>query len=119
MRLAQQLLLRALSGRFWRTPYTTPLVRWRTELHDRFMLPFFVQLDFDDVIEEMQRAGFGLQPVWFAPHFEFRFPLAGQLSSRAIQLTLRQALEPWHVLGGEGSAGGTSRFVDSSVQRLH
>jgi uncharacterized protein (DUF2126 family) len=118
MSLAQQLLLRGLIARFWREPYRTPLARWGTELHDRFMLPYFVQLDFDDVLEEMRSAGHAFQPDWFAPHFEFRFPLAGELASQAIHLTLRQALEPWHVLGEEGSAGGTTRFVDSSVERL-
>jgi uncharacterized protein (DUF2126 family) len=118
MSLAQQLLLRALIARFWRTPYTTPLVRWGTELHDRFMLPYFVELDFDDVIEELARAGYPMQAAWFAPHVEFRFPHAGQLVSHGIHLRLRQALEPWHVLGEEGSAGGATRYVDSSVERL-
>ncbi len=118
MSVAQQLLLRALIVRFWREPYVARLTRWRTELHDRFMLPFFVALDFEDVIEELRRAGYPVSTEWFAPHFEFRFPPAGELSSRAIHLTLRQALEPWHVLGEEQSAGGTARFVDSSVERL-
>ena len=118
MSVAQQLLLRALIARFWREPYTTGLTRWGTELHDRFMLPYFVALDFDDVIEELRRAGYDVSSDWFAPHFEFRFPLAGELSARAIQLTLRQALEPWHVLGEEGASGGTTRFVDSSLERM-
>jgi uncharacterized protein (DUF2126 family) len=82
------------------------------------MLPYFIALDFDDVIEELRRAGYPVSTEWFAPHFEFRFPLAGELSSHAIHLTLRQALEPWHVLGEEQVAGGTARFVDSSVERL-
>ena len=118
MSVAQQLLLRALIARFWREPYTADLTRWGTELHDRFMLPYFVALDFDDVIEEVRRAGYEVSSDWFAPHFEFRFPLAGELSARAIQLTLRQALEPWHVLGEEGASGGTARFVDSSLERM-
>ncbi len=118
MSLAQQLLLRGLIARFWRAPYTHHLTRWGTELHDRFMLPHFVGLDFEDVLEEMRDHGHPFDSIWFAPHFEFRFPLAGEMAVRGITVTLRQALEPWHVLGEEGTAGGTVRYVDSSVERL-
>ena len=118
MSLAQQLLLRAFIARFWREPYTTPLVRWGTELHDRFMMPYFVWLDFEDIVDEMSRAGYPIDVAWFHPHFEFRFPIAGETAMRGVKLTLRQALEPWHVLGEENSSGGTARYVDSSVERL-
>jgi uncharacterized protein (DUF2126 family) len=119
MSLTQQLLLRALVARFWRTPYAPErLVRWGTELHDRFMLPYFVAQDFADVIAEQQAAGHALDADWFAPHFEFRFPRLGDLAVRGIEIELRQALEPWHVMGEEATAGGTARYVDSSVERL-
>jgi len=118
MSLVQQLLLRALVARFSREPFTTPLVRWGTELHDRFMLPYFVWLDFEDVMRELQSDGQALDSEWFAPHFEFRFPPLGQLAADGLTLSLRQALEPWHVLGEEGTANGTARFVDSSLERL-
>jgi len=118
MSLAQQLLLRSLVARFWQTPYTQRLTRWGTELHDRFMLSTFVQMDFDDVLAETCAAGFALDPAWFAPHFEFRFPLVGELQTAGIALAVRHALEPWHVMGEEGAAGGTVRYVDSSVERL-
>jgi uncharacterized protein (DUF2126 family)/transglutaminase-like putative cysteine protease len=119
MSLTQQLLLRAMVARFWRKPYAPEkLVRWGTELHDRFLLPYFVAQDFSDVIADMQREGFAFDAEWFAPHFEFRFPKFGEIESRGMQLELRQALEPWHVMGEEGSAGGAVRYVDSSVERL-
>ncbi|MFC5499469.1 DUF2126 domain-containing protein [Caenimonas terrae] len=118
MSIAQQLLLRALVARFWREPYRAPATRWGTELHDRFLLPTFVQMDFHDVLEEMRRTGYAFDDAWFAPHFEFRFPLVGAVQTMGMELTLRNALEPWHVMGEEGSTGGTVRYVDSSLERI-
>jgi uncharacterized protein (DUF2126 family)/transglutaminase-like putative cysteine protease len=119
MSLTQQLLLRAMIARFWDEPYVpTRLTRWGTELHDRFMLPFYVEQDFRDVIDEMQVAGFPIKAEWFAPHFEFRFPKYGDFAVKGMAFELRHALEPWHVMGEEGAAGGAVRYVDSSVERV-
>ena len=118
MSIVQQLLLRALVARFWDAPYSAPVTRWGTELHDRFMLPHWIHKDFDDVLTELGDAGFHFDPSWFAPHFEFRFPVVGQVQIDGAVLTLRNALEPWHVMGEESGAGGTARYVDSSLERI-
>jgi uncharacterized protein (DUF2126 family)/transglutaminase-like putative cysteine protease len=118
MSLTQHLLLRSLIARFWNQPYRQNLVRWRTEVHDRFMLPHFVRQDLGDVIGELNERGYPIQTEWFAPHFEFRFPFYGTIEHRGIQLELRQAIEPWNVLGEDPGPGGTVRYVDSSVERM-
>jgi uncharacterized protein (DUF2126 family) len=118
MSLTQQLLLRSLVARFWERPYEQKLVHWETALHDRFLLPHFVWQDFEDVIDELRASRFPLEAHWFAPHFEFRFPFIGDFVQRGVRVELRQAIEPWNVLGEEPGGGGTVRYVDSSVERL-
>jgi len=118
MSLTQHLLLRSLIAAFWQRPYREQLVRWRTEIHDRFLLPHFVRQDVEDIVGDLNAAGYPFQMEWLAPHFEFRFPLYGTIEHRGLELELRQAIEPWHVLGEEHGAGGTVRYVDSSVERL-
>ncbi len=118
MSAAQMLLMRSAIAAFWERPYERSLVRWGTRLHDEFLLPHYNQADFCGALEELGAYGFPLENEWFAPHLEFRFPKLGEVAVRDIQLELRHALEPWHVLGEEQSLGGTARYVDSSAERL-
>ena len=118
MSLCQVLLLRCLVARFWRAPYKGKLIPWGTALHDRWMLPHFVSQDICDVARDLQRAGYIFEERWFDPFIEFRFPRYGTVVYEGIELELRQAIEPWHVLGEEMSTGGMARYVDSSVERL-
>ncbi len=118
MSLLQILLLRALVSRFWARPYREKLVHWGTRLHDEFMLPHFVAQDMRDVVSDLAGAGYAFRLEWFAPFLEFRFPRYGTVSYEGTEIELRQAIEPWHVLGEQVAQTGTSRFVDSSVERL-
>jgi uncharacterized protein (DUF2126 family)/transglutaminase-like putative cysteine protease len=118
MSLAQQLLVRALVAWFWRAPFEEKPIRWGTRLHDLFPLPYYVEKDFAAVIDDLRRAGYVIDEAWFAPHFEFRFPVYGRVCYDGVEVELRQAIEPWYVLGEEPGAGGTARYVDSSVERM-
>ena len=118
MALVQALLVRALVARFWDEPYAHPLTRWGTGLHDRFLLPWYVEGDIADVVDDLSRHGFAFEPEWLAPFLEFRFPLIGEVDVDGVSLELRAAIEPWSVLGEEVGSAGTSRGVDSSVERL-
>ena len=118
MSVTQQLLIRALVARFWKTPYEAPLVEWGTALHDRFMLPYYIWQDMREVIRDLNVAGYPLKDEWFAPHFEFRFPFIGETTQQDVHVELRSAIEPWYVLGEQPAAGATVRYVDSSVERM-
>jgi uncharacterized protein (DUF2126 family) len=118
MSLTQQLLVRALIAWFWKQPYQARPIHWGTRLHDQFMLPFFIARDLGEVMEDLNRAGYAFEIDWFAPHFEFRYPVFGRALHAGVTIEVRQATEPWYVLGEEGTPGGTARYVDSSVERV-
>lgn len=118
MSLTQQLLVRALVATFWQQPYREPLIHWRTIIHDRFMLPHYLWTDMSSIVEYLRAAGLDFDVNWFGAHLEFRCPLIGTFESCGVHVELRQAVEPWYVLGEEPGGGGTTRYVDSSVERL-
>jgi uncharacterized protein (DUF2126 family)/transglutaminase-like putative cysteine protease len=118
MSLMQMLLVRTLVSLFWHKPYKHKLVRWGTQLYDKFLIEHYVRDDIRDVVEFLQNEGYGFEVDWFDPFFEFRFPLYGMDIIAGVQCELRAGIEPWHVLGEESSSQGTARYVDSSLERV-
>lgn len=118
MNLLQALLIRAAIATFWQSPYVNKLVRFGNQLHDRYLLPHYVWQDFGEVLHFFKTAGYTFDLDWFKPFYHFRFPKYGAVQVGSLSLELRMALEPWPVMGDELSIGGTSRSVDSSVERL-
>nr|MDA3961276.1 transglutaminase family protein [Planctomycetota bacterium] len=118
MASAQHLLVRALVAGFWNKPRTEPLARWGTALHDKWLLPRYLDLDMQEVCRDLQAQGLPVQAEWFTPHSDFRMPLLGSFERDGVEIELRQAIEPWHVLGEEARAGGQARYVDSSCERV-
>ncbi|MFN9911240.1 MAG: transglutaminase family protein, partial [Pirellulaceae bacterium] len=91
IRLATQMLIRNLIDHFWRQPYREPPIRWGTQLHDRFMLPHFLEEDLRQVIRTLQAAGWPWEMNWFEPHLEFRFPRMGRVFYDDVSIELRHA----------------------------
>lgn len=144
--LVQGLLVRSLVAMFWEAPLIAPLVRWGTALHEDFLLPQGAIRDIGEVVADLRAHGIAFEQTWLDSFTEFRFPRIGMTRISAsgagastrpenadeggwtgfgagaggasIELELRQAIEPWHVLGEEATAGGTARYVDSSVERV-
>jgi uncharacterized protein (DUF2126 family)/transglutaminase-like putative cysteine protease len=118
MMSAQAELVRTLVAVLAREPYARPLVRWGSALHDRFLLPTFLWRDMEDVLAFLARAEHPLPSEVYRAFLELRCPVAGRLEAGEVLLEVRNALEPWPVLGEEPAGGGTSRYVDSSVERI-
>ncbi|RLV47928.1 transglutaminase family protein [Nocardioides mangrovicus] len=118
MGLLQALLVRSLVAMFWEQPYRAPLVRWGTALHEDFLLPQGCLRDVGQVVADLRAHGIDFEESWLDPFTEFRFPRIGLAQAGEVELELRHAIEPWHVLGEEAAAGGTARYVDSSVERI-
>lgn len=118
MALVQALLVRSLVAMFWERPLTAPLVRWGTALHEDFLLPQGAIADIGAVVADLRAHGIAFEESWLAPFTEFRFPRIGATTVAGVELELRQAIEPWHVLGEEATGAGTARYVDSSVERI-
>jgi uncharacterized protein (DUF2126 family)/transglutaminase-like putative cysteine protease len=115
---AQVVLVRALLASFAKAPITTPVVHWGAELHDRFLLPHWLWADFERVLAHIRQHNIAIPAAAYKPFIELRCPVIGQLHGDGVTIDVRNAIEPWAVLGEEAGASGTVRYVDSSMERI-
>jgi uncharacterized protein (DUF2126 family)/transglutaminase-like putative cysteine protease len=118
MAMVQSLFVRSLVAWFWDEPLRAPLIRHGANLHGRYLLPHFIINDIAEVAADLRAHGVEFDTSWLDPFTEFRFPRIGTAVFGGVEIELRGAIEPWNVLGEESTAGGTARYVDSSVERL-
>jgi uncharacterized protein (DUF2126 family)/transglutaminase-like putative cysteine protease len=118
MAMLQSLLVRALVAWFWDEPLRAPLIRHGVNLHGRYLLPHFLIHDIAEVAADLRAHGINFDNSWLDPFTEFRFPRIGTAVFDGVEIELRGAIEPWNTLGEESTAGGTARYVDSSVERI-
>jgi uncharacterized protein (DUF2126 family)/transglutaminase-like putative cysteine protease len=118
MAMVQSLLVRALVAWFWDEPLRAPLIRHGENLHGRYLLPHFLIHDIADVAADLRAHDINFDTSWLDPFTEFRFPRIGTAVFDGVEIELRGAIEQWNVLGEESTAGGTARYVDSSVERI-
>jgi uncharacterized protein (DUF2126 family) len=118
MSVAQMILARSIVAALAREPYDRPLARYGQLLHDRYLLPFWMWRDFEDVLAFLADRGHPLPVDGYRPFIDLRCPVVGNLVAGDVRLEVRNAIEPWHVLGEEATATGTTRYVDSSVERI-
>jgi uncharacterized protein (DUF2126 family)/transglutaminase-like putative cysteine protease len=118
MAMVQSLLVRSLVAWFWDEPLRAPLIRHGANLHGRYLLPHFLIHDIGDVAADLRAHDINFDTSWLDPFTEFRFPRIGTVVFDGVEIELRGAIEPWNVLGEESTAGGTARYVDSSVERI-
>jgi uncharacterized protein (DUF2126 family) len=112
-------LWRALAAMLLAHSFSKPLIDHGAKLHDLFFLPTFLWADFATVLRDLRSSGLGLDDAIFAQIFDWRFPILLRHRTRGMELTIRKAHEGWPLLCETPLEGGnTSRFVDTSMERL-
>jgi len=110
------LLWLAIAAMLLEKPRRLPLRDFGETLHDDYFLPSVLREDFEDVLSELTRAGLAVPSKNLRAIFEWRFPV---MLDTGDGLVVRPALESWPLLCETPIEGGnTTRFVDTSVDRL-
>jgi uncharacterized protein (DUF2126 family) len=92
-----------------------PVRSFGRSLHDRHLLPTVLWNDLTAVLADLHRGGFPLDPQPYRAIWSWRFPPLLEFVDGDAMLSIRQAAEPWPLISSDS---GTSRLVDTSLQRF-
>jgi uncharacterized protein (DUF2126 family) len=116
---AVALLWTCLIARLFEPRRVHPLAVHGTRLHDYYFLPSGLWKDFELILKDLKRDGFKLNPGTYREIWNWRCPQSLDFEHGGARLTVRKALEGWPLLCETPMEGGnTSRFVDTSMERL-
>ena len=116
---AVALLWTCLIARLFEPRRVHPLAVHGIRLHDYYFLPTGLWNDFELILRDLARDGFRLNPKVYRDIWDWRCPLLLDYTQASAHLTVRKALESWPLLCETPMEGGsTSRFVDTSIERL-
>ncbi len=113
------LLWHALAAHLLARPFDEPLIEHGDALHDRYFLPAHLWADFAVILRDLKKGGFPLPERIFRDIAAWRFPEMLAHRDDTATLTIRAAHEGWPLLCEQPLEGGsTSRFVDTSIERI-
>ncbi|MEA3188538.1 MAG: hypothetical protein QOD99_2368 [Chthoniobacter sp.] len=112
-------LWQALDAMLFEKTFTRPLIDHGDRVHDYFFLPSPLWSDFAEVLRDLREAGFTFDAEVFREIWRWRFPGMLAFENDGARLVIRKALESWPLLCETPLEGGsTSRFVDTSMERI-
>ena len=113
------LLWRAIAAKLLVEPFKKPLIDHGNKLHDAYFLPAFLWADLKVILNDLRKAGFDFPAAPLRAITDWRFPIMLDYREAGATLTIRKAHEGWPLLCETPLEGGsTSRFVDTSIERL-
>jgi uncharacterized protein (DUF2126 family) len=116
---AVALLWQSLAVLLFEKNFTRPLIEQGSRLHDHYFLPTLLWEDFEIVLRDLKKGGFHFDAKIFREIWDWRFPQMLAFEDGGATLTVRKAHEGWPLLCETPLEGGsTSRFVDTSIERL-
>jgi len=117
--VARAALFRSVLARLVKKDYPVGLRDWGTVLHDRFALPYYLAHDLGEVLDDVERAGFGLDEALVAEILDDGHRRFGEAElDDGVRLEVRRAVEFWPLVGDLSQQNQTTRLVDASTTRL-